>query len=91
MADSYGRLNTQIFLIGMGIVTIFAVWLPFGSSLAGLYVFSVLFGLASGSFLSLAPVCIGQISQASEIGGRFGTCYSIVSLAYVVALLNPYF
>ncbi|KAI9038972.1 MFS general substrate transporter [Aspergillus affinis] len=86
VADSYGRLNTQIFLIGMGSIIIFAVWLPFGSSLAGLYVFSVLFGLASGSFLSLAPVCIGQISPASEIGGRFGTCYSIVSLATLICI-----
>jgi MFS family permease len=83
IADHYGRLNTQTVLIALGATAIFTIWLPFGSSLAGLYLFSALFGLASGSFVSLAPVCIGQISKASEIGMRFGTCYSLVSFAYV--------
>ncbi|THC90076.1 hypothetical protein EYZ11_010472 [Aspergillus tanneri] len=86
VADKYGRLNTQILLIAVGFITIFIVWLPFGSSLVGLYTFSILFGFVSGSFLSLAPVCVGQISKASEIGGRFGTCYSIVSLATLICI-----
>lgn len=81
IADKYGRINTQTGLICLGTVAIFAIWLPFGDTLPGLYVFSCIFGLASGSFLSLAPACIGQISKASEVGGRFGICYSIVSLA----------
>lgn len=68
----------------VGVFAIFVIWLPFGNTLPGLYVFSCVFGLASGSFLSLAPACIGQISKASEVGGRFGICYSIVSLAYVI-------
>lgn len=83
IADNYGRINTQSGLICLGVFAIFAIWLPFGNTLAGLYVFSCVFGLASGSFLSLAPACIGQISKASEVGGRFGICYSMVSLAYV--------
>ena len=83
IADKYGRINTQSGLICLGVFAIFAIWLPFGNTLAGLYVFSCVFGLASGSFLSLAPACIGQISKASEVGGRFGICYSMVSLAYV--------
>ncbi|PWY80717.1 MFS general substrate transporter [Aspergillus heteromorphus CBS 117.55] len=85
-ADKYGRLNTQTVLIAFAAVVVFVVWLPFGNTLVGLYLFSILFGLASGSFLSLAPVCIGQISKASEIGGRFGTCYSIVSIATLVSI-----
>lgn len=83
VADKYGRINTQTGLICLGAIAIFAIWLPFGDTLPGLYLFSSVFGLASGSFLSLAPACIGQISKASEVGGRFGICYSIVSLAYV--------
>lgn len=81
IADKYGRINTQTGLICLGALAIFTIWLPFGHTLPGLYVFSCVFGLASGSFLSLAPACIGQISKASEVGGRFGICYSIVSLA----------
>ncbi|PYH91011.1 MFS general substrate transporter [Aspergillus ellipticus CBS 707.79] len=86
IADKYGRLNTQTVLVAFAALVVFVVWLPFGNTLAGLYMFSILFGLASGSFLSLAPVCIGQISKASEIGGRFGTCYSIVSIATLICI-----
>ena len=81
VADRYGRINTQATLIALGILAVFVIWLPFGNTLPGLYMFSTIFGLASGSFLSLAPACIGQISKASEVGGRFGLTYSIVSFA----------
>ncbi|KAJ5888595.1 MFS general substrate transporter [Penicillium taxi] len=86
VADKYGRINTLTVLILLGAIAVFAIWLPFGNILAGLYVFSCVFGLASGSFLSLAPACIGQISQASEVGGRFGICYSIVSFATLISV-----
>ncbi|OOQ89624.1 MFS monocarboxylate transporter [Penicillium brasilianum] len=86
IADKYGRINTQTGLICLGALAIFTIWLPFGHTLPGLYLFSCVFGLASGSFLSLAPACIGQISKASEVGGRFGICYSIVSLATLICI-----
>ncbi|KAJ5437992.1 MFS general substrate transporter [Penicillium daleae] len=86
IADKYGRINTQTGLICLGALAIFTIWLPFGHTLPGLYIFSCVFGLASGSFLSLAPACIGQISKASEVGGRFGICYSIVSLATLICI-----
>ncbi|KAJ5988664.1 MFS general substrate transporter [Penicillium waksmanii] len=86
VADKYGRINTQTALIAVGVFAVFVIWLPFGNTLPGLYVFSCVFGLASGSFLSLAPACIGQISKASEVGGRFGICYSIVSLATLICI-----
>ncbi|KAJ5212379.1 MFS general substrate transporter [Penicillium cinerascens] len=86
IADKYGRINTQTGLICLGVIAIFAIWLPFGNTLPGLYMYSSVFGLASGSFLSLAPACIGQISKASEVGGRFGICYSIVSFATLICI-----
>lgn len=81
VADRYGRINTQAILISVGAIAVFVIWLPLGNTLPGLYVFSVIFGLASGSFLSLAPACISQISKASEVGGRFGLTNCIVSFA----------
>ncbi|KAJ6005112.1 MFS general substrate transporter [Penicillium herquei] len=86
VADKYGRINTQAALITLGVLAVFLIWLPFGGTLVGLYIFSIVFGLASGSFLSLAPACIGQISKASEVGGRFGACYSIVSIATLICI-----
>ncbi|KAJ5295448.1 hypothetical protein PENANT_c001G06051 [Penicillium antarcticum] len=86
IADRYGRINTQAALIALGAFAVFVIWLPFGDTLPGLYTFSSVFGLASGSFLSLAPACIGQISKASEVGGRFGLTYSIVSFATLICI-----
>ncbi|KAJ5823832.1 Major facilitator superfamily domain general substrate transporter [Penicillium robsamsonii] len=86
VADRFGRINTQTALIAVGAFAVFVIWLPFGNSLVGLYMFSVIFGLSSGSFLSLAPACIGQISKASEVGGRFGLTYSIVSFATLICI-----
>ncbi|RDH31876.1 major facilitator superfamily domain-containing protein [Aspergillus welwitschiae] len=86
VADKYGRINTQIGLLGLGAVAVFVIWLPFGSKLAGLYIFSCVYGFASGSFISLAPACIGQISKASEVGGRFGVCYLTVSFATLISI-----
>ncbi|RAK98989.1 monocarboxylate permease [Aspergillus ibericus CBS 121593] len=86
IADKYGRINTQVGLITLGAFSIFAIWLPFGHRLVGLYLFSGIYGMASGSFLSLAPACIGQISRASEVGGRFGLCYLAVSFATLISI-----
>ncbi|CAG8094495.1 unnamed protein product [Penicillium nalgiovense] len=86
VGDRFGRINTQTALIVLGALAVFVIWLPFGNTLVGLYMFSVIFGLASGSFLSLAPACIGQISKASEVGGRFGLTYSIVSVATLICI-----
>lgn len=62
-------------------MTIFVILYPFSSHLSALYIFSAIYGLCSGSFISLAPVCIRQVSNAKEIGMRFGTCYCLVSFA----------
>ncbi|KAF7595655.1 hypothetical protein BBP40_005403 [Aspergillus hancockii] len=81
VADRYGRLNVLILLISTAVLVIFAILYPFSHYLPALYVFSALYGLCSGSFISLAPVCIRQVSNAKEIGMRFGTCYCLVSFA----------
>ncbi|RAK78963.1 MFS general substrate transporter [Aspergillus fijiensis CBS 313.89] len=81
VGDMYGRLNTLLVLVSFGILAIFIILYPFSHSMTALYFFSALYGLSSGSFLSLAPVCIRQVSPAKEIGMRFGTCYALVSFA----------
>jgi MFS family permease len=91
IADRYGRLNTLMLIVAMAILFIFSILYPFGHTLPALYVFSSLYGLASGSFISLAPVCIRQISDTKEIGLRFGTCYALVSFAWVTSSLFFFF
>ncbi|KAL4891411.1 major facilitator superfamily domain-containing protein [Aspergillus ambiguus] len=81
IGDRYGRLNILIVLLISAVIAIFVILYPFSHSLPALYVFSAVYGTCSGSFISLAPVCIRQVSPAKEIGMRFGTCYCLVSFA----------
>lgn len=41
----------------------------------------MLYGFSSGSFISLAPTLIAQISDIREIGVRQGTCFTLQSIA----------
>ncbi|KAF5862294.1 hypothetical protein ETB97_011818 [Aspergillus alliaceus] len=86
VADRYGRLNVLIVLILSAVLSIFVILFPFSHHMPALYIFSALYGLCSGSFISLAPVCIRQVSNAKEIGMRFGTCYCLVSFATLICI-----
>ncbi|KAL3460909.1 major facilitator superfamily domain-containing protein [Aspergillus heterothallicus] len=86
VADTYGRLNVLIILIFLAIILIFTILYPFSHSLAALYIFCALYGVTSGSFICLAPVCVRQISPAKEIGMRFGTFYCLVSFATLICI-----
>jgi MFS family permease len=59
---------------------VFDVWLPFGDTAPGLIAFALLFGLGSGSNISLTPVCTGQVCPVEQYGRYYSTCFSIVSL-----------
>ncbi|KAL2796618.1 major facilitator superfamily domain-containing protein [Aspergillus keveii] len=86
VADKYGRLNVLILLIALAVILIFTILYPFSHSLVALYIFSALYGITSGSFICLAPVCVRQISPAKEIGMRFGTFYCLVSFATLICI-----
>lgn len=43
-------------------------------------VFVVVFGFASGSNISLTPVCVGQLCETRDYGQYYATCYTIVSV-----------
>lgn len=72
----------------ISLIATLALWLPVNShSLALFYVMVPIFGFGSGSVMSLAPVCIGELAKVSEYGQRYGTSYSVVGIAYV----SPFF
>ena len=87
IADKAGRFNTMIGSMILCLLFILALWLP--GSLAGsggmgnvplATIFALGFGLGSGSNISLAPVCIGQLCKTEEYGRYYATCYTIVSM-----------
>ncbi len=63
------------------LVITFGLWLPFGNHVVLFYIFAPLFGFGSGSVVSMAPVCLGQLCRADEYGQFYGTSYSVVAFA----------
>jgi MFS family permease len=90
LSDRYGRFNVMGILILFTFLTAFVIQYSFGNHLAAIYVFAALFGFGSGSFISLAPVCLRRICKAKEFGGWYGSCFCIVSFAYVLPHLVTY-
>jgi MFS family permease len=93
MADKIGRFNSMIIMLSLCMATTLGLWLPDavlpGSAaaikpLAVAYV--ALFGFASGSNISLTPVCIGQLCETGEYGRYYATCYTVVALGSLTGI-----
>ncbi|KAL8766140.1 MAG: hypothetical protein Q9209_006980 [Squamulea sp. 1 TL-2023] len=63
VADRLGRFNTMIATVALCLISTLGIWLNVGGNIAGLCVFGALFGFASGSNISLTPVCVGQLCE----------------------------
>ncbi|KAK1977060.1 riboflavin transporter MCH5 [Colletotrichum cereale] len=79
--DFAGPFNSNIMAVALSIVACLAVWLPAGSSMAGIVVFLVLFGFASGNNVSVSPVCIGRLCKTEDYGRYLATAYTAASFA----------
>lgn len=79
-ADRIGRFNTLILTIFGCLLCVVCLWLPARSSQPVITIFALLFGFASGSNVSLAPVCIGQLCKLEEYGRYYATAYVMVSI-----------
>ena len=86
LADKFGPFNMQFVMSFFTGILCLALGLP-ASSNAAFIVFAVLYGFASGGFVSLAPAQIARISDLQEIGIRSGVLFSCVSFAGLVG--NP--
>lgn len=83
LADSIGRFNTLIITVAFCLICNACLWMPAGDSVVLLIVYCALFGFASGSNISLTPVCIGQLCRTEHYGRYYATAYTIVSIRYV--------
>lgn len=70
-----GRFNMVIITVSLAALCNLVMWLPFGGNLNVLWAYSILYGFASGSILSLTPVCIGQVSRTTDFGKRYASAY----------------
>ena len=78
-ADTLGRFNMMILTVAMCLVCVLGLWFTAAGNIAQLCVFGVSFGFASGSNISLTPVCVGQLCDTEDFGRWYATSYTIVS------------
>ncbi|KAK1843114.1 MFS monocarboxylate transporter [Colletotrichum chrysophilum] len=80
IADKFGRMNTMIATNLLCVIAILAIWLPANGNAAAVITFCVVFGFASGSNISLVPVCVGEYCSTQDYGRYYSTVYTVVSL-----------
>lgn len=86
-ADLMGRFNILISLAVLTLVVMCSVWIPFGShNEATLYAVVAIFGFGSGGWISLAPVCAGQLCRTEEYGRLYGTIYSVAAFGVLLTV-----
>lgn len=79
LADKFGRFNVIIVTITLCAATVLGLWLPCEGKRGILVAFGVTFGFASGSNLSLIPVCLGQFCESQNYGRYFSTATMLAS------------
>ncbi|GAM91606.1 hypothetical protein ANO11243_096580 [Dothideomycetidae sp. 11243] len=97
VADKIGRYNTMLLALLLCALSALGLWLPAtiltthgdhnAATIQGLsIVFASVMGFASGTILSLTPVCVGQLCSTSVYGRYYATCYTVVSLATLTGI-----
>ncbi|KAF2017620.1 MFS general substrate transporter [Aaosphaeria arxii CBS 175.79] len=96
LADRLGRFNSMIATLALCAATSVTLWLPTAvltptpenapTIKALIIVFAVTFGFASGSNISLTPVCVGQLCETNQYGRYYATCYTIVSFGTLTGI-----
>jgi MFS family permease len=82
-ADRIGRFNTLIITVFGCLLCTACLWIPANASKPVITLFALLFGFTSGSNVSLAPVCIGQLCKLEAYGRGYATAYAVVSIRCV--------
>ncbi|KAF3002415.1 hypothetical protein E8E13_003272 [Curvularia kusanoi] len=98
LADKLGRFNCMIGALAICAATSLTFWLPASiltpattaptaATIKALtIVYAVIFGFASGSNISLTPVCVGQLCDTSQYGRYYATCYTVVSFSTLTGI-----
>ncbi|KAE8391200.1 major facilitator superfamily domain-containing protein [Aspergillus alliaceus] len=84
IADRYGKFNCCIvFVFFSGIIAL--CWTK-ATSVAGLVIFSLAYGFASGAILSLQQACAAQVSTPQTIGLTIGTVMAATSFSAMAGI-----
>ncbi|KAF2853611.1 MFS monocarboxylate transporter-like protein [Plenodomus tracheiphilus IPT5] len=97
LADKLGRFNSMIAMLAVCSASSLTFWLPASlltpttsseaTAIKALsIIYAVIFGFASGSNISLTPVCVGQLCDTNVYGRYYATCYTIVSFSTLTGI-----
>jgi len=87
VGDKIGRFNVTVVMSTFTGIIVLALWVPARGNAAEI-VFAALYGFASGTFVSMVPALVAQISpDIRKIGVRSGTMFAILSFALLIG--NP--
>ncbi|RBR03053.1 hypothetical protein FVER53590_01682 [Fusarium verticillioides] len=87
-SDRLGGMNTMVGTMVLMALLKSAIFIPFtshGRSL--LYAFAAFWGLLSGSFYAVAPICVGKTCDPKDYARYYGSTNLLVGLALLIA--NP--
>jgi MFS family permease len=74
-------------LVVIILVAMAAIWLPYGAyNEATLYAVVAIYGFGSGGWVSLAPVCAGQLCRTEEYGRFYGTIYCVAAFGVLLTV-----
>ncbi|KAK9447560.1 major facilitator superfamily domain-containing protein [Limtongia smithiae] len=85
IADKFGRFNVNTIGILCSGIGALAIWIP-ARGLAPYIVFAIIYGFSSGSFISVTPACVAEISDIRDIGTRIGVLFATGSFAVLVSI-----
>lgn len=85
LADKLGYFNMMTIISLLSAVAIITLWVPFDyhPTHAGLMVFALVYGYASGGFVSLLMPCAAKSGSLQTLGQRFGTFQLVMSFRWV--------
>lgn len=92
VADRCGRYNTIIVSNLICLAAVMGLWLPdalldsAASSKTLIILFVVVFGFASGSNVSLMPVCLGQLCRTQDYGRYYASAYTVASIGCLTGI-----
>ncbi|KAI1501365.1 major facilitator superfamily domain-containing protein [Biscogniauxia marginata] len=88
IGDRIGHFNVITLCCLLTSLSILALWLPFNyyPSQAGIIVFAIVYGCASGAFVSLLMPCAAKAGSLETLGQRFGTFQMVLGLSCLTGL-----
>jgi MFS family permease len=79
VADRVGRFNMMILMVGLCLGSTVGIWYFAGGRVGEVVAYAIIFGFASGSNITLTPVCVGQLCETEEYGKYYAATYTLVS------------